>query len=200
MIVSTRTGVRDRTADANFRRLAMRTWLAAGAMLAFLGVGAAQAAPLSIGAMTLAPQAQQQFAKDYGMREVRELSDYANVQLSRALTRAGAQITPDAPVRVEITLVAATPNKPTMKQLGDRVGLDYMRSIGVGGAELNARFVDVSSGRTLQEVGYRWYESSLANEYSLTTWGDAREAIRLFAREVAEAYAHSSALEGPAGS
>jgi hypothetical protein len=164
----------------------MRTVFAATLGFALLSAGAAQAAPVTLGATALAPQAQQKFEKSYGVREVGYLSDYAQSEVSRALTKAGAEVGTGG-LRVEVTLLSARPSKPTFKQLGDRVGLDYYRSISLGGAKLQAKFID-ASGAVVDTVDGGYYETDLQFAYALSTWYDAERGIRSFARKVGQRY------------
>ncbi len=165
----------------------MRVPFAAGLAL-FLLAGSALAAPVTVKPLALSPEAQKDFAETYGEREIAGLSDYLTKQLTRTLTAAGAEITPNAPLTIETTLTAAKPSKPTFKQLSDKPGLDYFRSVSLGGATLEARVLD-GQGKVIREVGYRWYEHSLANSRGVGAWTDAERAMRRFAREVAAAYA-----------
>jgi hypothetical protein len=88
--------------------------------------------------------------------------------------------------RIEVTIVDAEPNRPTMQQLRDRPSLDPS-SISIGGAELQARLPDG------EVVTHRRYNHSLADiGGAATTWSEARRAIRQFAVKVADAYIASS--------
>ena len=108
---------------------------------------------------------------------------------SRAsLTERGATLSEGAPVTVEISIVDADPNRPTMQQLADTPGLDAFRSISIGGAELHA-VLRGADGQVLSEVTHRRYNHSLDDVIPpATTWTEARRAIRQFANKVADAY------------
>ena len=162
---------------------------------AIAGFALAFAAPVSAAPVTVRPvsidaELQKKFDDDYGPREIAILQEIVVDALARELTRAGATLSDNAPVRIETTLVAVKPSKPTFHQAAARIGLDTMRSVSIGGAELRARIVN-ADGTTLGEVTYEWYESDLQFSTAQTTWSDARRAIRRFADEVGDAYANA---------
>ncbi|MGE3304226.1 MAG: hypothetical protein AB7M12_14065 [Hyphomonadaceae bacterium] len=169
----------------------MRSILAAAAFLAF--AGAAQAAPLAIAKPAFAPEAQRSLTQNYGARDGEQLAAYAQQALTRRLAAAGAEIAPAAGVRLETTIVAVRPNKPTFKQLADRPGLDYARSYSLGGAEISGRFVD-ANGAIIRTFSRRWYETDLRNARGLFAWSDAERAIRFYADDAAKLYRASAAL------
>lgn len=171
----------------------MRTAIAAMFGLAVLSAGAGYAAPVTIAPFALAPEAQQKFDKSYGAREAGILSDYAQQQVGRSLTRAGAQVGANG-LRVEVTLLSAKPSKPTFEQLSDKPGLDYIRSISLGGSRLQAKFID-ASGAVIDTVDGGFYESDLRFSYATTTWYDAERGIRNFATKVGERYAMLNAAQ-----
>ncbi len=159
---------------------------------AIAGLALALAAPASAAPVTVRPVAidaelQKTFDDDYGQREVAILQKIVADALERELTEAGATVADGAPVSIETTLVDVKPSKPTFQQAVDTVGLDTIRSISIGGAELRARIVG-ADGATLGEVTYEWYESDLLFSTANTTWSDARHAIRRFAGKVGDAY------------
>lgn len=161
------------------------------AAAAFMFSTAAFAAPVSIAPVTFSPELEETIAEEYGAREGEYLRDAVTEALSRALARRGATVTDGAPVTVEVTIVDADPNRPTFEQLGHRPGLDPLRSISIGGAELRAVLRD-SSGETISEVTHRRYNHDLREVTGAeSTWTEARHAIRQFATKVADAYAAS---------
>jgi hypothetical protein len=145
------------------------------------------AADVTVRPMTVDAALQKKFDQDYGVREVGVLEKIVARALERELTRAGASVVEGAPVAVEVTLVDVKPSKPTLRQSMDRPGLDVMRSVSIGGAELRGRIVG-ADGATLREVSYEWYEHDLLFSAALSTWADAHTAIRRFAGKVGEAY------------
>ena len=162
------------------------------AIAAFAGLAIALAAPASAAPVTVAPVTidaalQKKFDADYGAREIAVLQKMVTDSISRELTQSGATVGAGAAVTVETTLVNVKPSRPTFQQAVDKPGLDLVRSISVGGAELRARIVG-ADGATLGEVTYKWYEDDLTYAYATATWSDARRAIGLFADRVARAY------------
>lgn len=167
------------------RKTFTRGMLAAGFALAAMTVSA-HAAPVVVTDVALSPKAQTQFDKVYGAREVAPLTDYAKRHIERELTKAGANVGA-AGLRVETTLTSATANKPTFKQLSDRPGLDYIRSVSVGGSRLTARFID-QTGAVVGEVEGGYYENDIRFVYAAAPWADAERGIRIFAAKVGERY------------
>jgi hypothetical protein len=166
----------------------MRRFAIAAAFAAAAFASPALAAPVAVKPMAVDPALQETFEDDYGSREIAVLQKIVDEAVRRELVRVGATVADAAPVTVETTLVDVKPSRPTFQQAIDKPGLDTMRSISIGGAELKARLVG-ADGATLDEVTYEWFETDLLFSAANTTWSDARRAIRQFAREVGEAYA-----------
>jgi hypothetical protein len=147
--------------------------LAAAAMLALAAPASAQTAPVSF-----SPEFQQALDEDLGAREGEILSTLVSHAIDAELARRGVEYAGG----IEVTIVDAEPNRPTMQQLFDRPSLDAS-SVSIGGAELRAA---LPGGEV---VTHRRYNHSLADVLGATsTWSEARRAIRQFAVKVADAY------------
>lgn len=147
-------------------------------MLAFAAPAWAQTTPISF-----SPEFQTALEEDFGVREGEILRVAVNDAITRELSRRG--VSADS-ARIDVTIVDAEPNRPTMQQLSHRPGLD-MGSISIGGAELRA-VIRGANGQTT-EVTHRRYNHSLADiAGAATTWTEARRSIRQFAVKVADAY------------
>lgn len=156
----------------------IRYFLASAAVLAFAAPAWAQSTPVSF-----SPEFQTSLEEDYGVREGEVLRTAVTDAISRELTRRG--VSADM-ARIDVTIVDAEPNRPTMQQLFDRPSLDFS-SISIGGAELRAT-VRAANGATT-EVTHRRYNHSLDDIVGpATTWTEARRSIRQFAVKVADAY------------
>ncbi|MDZ4776014.1 MAG: hypothetical protein SGJ23_04415 [Alphaproteobacteria bacterium] len=158
---------------------------AAGLSLAFAAT--ASAGPVVVRPIAVEADLQKKFDDDYGTREIAELQEALNRALAAELASVGATIGAEGPITIETTLVDVKPSRPTLAQGQKRPGLDMIRSVSLGGAELKARLV-AADGRVLNEFSYDWYEYDLANAYGTSTWSDARRAIRRYADRVAAAY------------
>jgi hypothetical protein len=165
--------------------------LAIAGLAFFALAGPAAAGPVTILPSTLAPEFEAVIVEDYGRREAGYLQRRVDRAVEHALVRAGATPAQGAALRIETTIVSARPNKPTLQQLSDLPGLDYMRSIGTGGAELTA-VLRGADGATVGEVRHRYYSYDLRYVYANTTWHDAERAISGFARKLAREYARIS--------
>lgn len=155
--------------------------------IAAIGFAASAAAePVALTPIAFSPALQADIQEDLGARDGDYLRRMTADALTRALRNVGADVTSSAPMRVEVTIVDAEPNRPTFKQLGQRIGLDYS-SISIGGAELNA-VVRGADGQVLAQVNHRRFSNSLRDvALGASTWSDARRAISQFAVKVARA-------------
>lgn len=149
------------------------------AVFAALGlVGSALAEPLSTVSsveVTLSPALREKAAKEYGLKEVDRLAVELRKDVERQLERTGVL----AGGRVELILVDVKPNRPTMKQMGDKPGLSY-QSFGVGGAQIEGKAIAVDGAVT--PIRYRWYETDIRDSWYQSTWADAEHAFDRFAR------------------
>lgn len=162
---------------------------------AFCGLAALayaqSAAAVTVSPISFSPEFEEELNDELGLREGDILRRDVERSVARALAARGVAGNSGT---IEITIVDAQPNRPTMGQLGERPGLDYMRSVSIGGAELRA-VIRGANGEVLTEVEHRRYNHSLADFHGIPpagTWSEARRAINRFATKVADAYvAHS---------
>lgn len=120
---------------------------------------------------------QEKLEEDYGLREGERLSEDVREDLERALDKAGVD-----PARIEIVLIDAKPNKPTFEQLGDNPGLDFSRSISIGGATVSAVAFD-AEGKEIGSLEYDWYENNIRDVFGAGVWTDANRSFRFFSRK-----------------
>lgn len=165
----------------------MRLTLALASLSALAFAAAANAEQVSLAPVSYSPEFQTALSRDLGEREGAYLSNDMMRAVSDAITRHGATFGENG-LSIEISIISADPNRPTMRQLFRRPELDAGRTIAVGGAEYRA-VIKAADGRTLTEVTHR------LNNYSLddlvgppTTWTTAERAIDQFAEKVADAY------------
>lgn len=148
----------------------------------------AWAAPVALAQITYSDQFRETLQDNLGAYEGEVLRAALERYVSNALIRHGATIDQSATVIIEITIVDARPNHPTMQQIVDRPGLDPHLSISTGGAELRAR-VRTNDGTVLREVSHRRYSNGLIDIVrAQSTWTEARRAMQQFAEKVADAY------------
>jgi hypothetical protein len=156
----------------------IRYLLAGAAVLAFAAPAWAQSTPVSFSS-----EFQTALEEEYGVREGEVLRSAVTDAITRELARRGVS---SNDVSIDVTIVDAEPNRPTMQQLIDQPSLDFA-SISIGGAELRATVRGANGAAT--EVTHRRYNHSLADlSGAATTWTEARRAIRQFAVKVADAY------------
>lgn len=161
--------------------------LLGAAALALFQWAPAAAQPVSV---SYSPEFQASLHDTLGDREGAYLTREVNHAISAALARRGVAAGSGAIV-VETTIIDADPNRPTFQQLVDRPGLDPMRSISIGGAELHA-VLRSADGRVLTEVNHRRYDFTIEDVFPSMTWSAADQAIRGFAEKVADAYVAQS--------
>lgn len=157
------------------------------AALTFASTASAQ----TFSPVSFSPEFQSALADDIGEREGAYLSQSLTRIVQGALERRG--VSADG-ITVELQIVNADPNRPTLRQLSANPAIDSMRSISTGGAELRAVLRD-RSGAVIAEVEHRYYSQNLRDVFVVpNTWTDARRSMQQFANKVADAYvAHASA-------
>jgi hypothetical protein len=125
---------------------------------------------------------QKKLEKDYGVRESEVLQESLKSRVEQALAKAGAG---GRVSRVVVTIEDAKPNRPTFNQVSDKPGLDPIRSISIGGAEVTGIAYD-ASGAQIAELNYDWYETDLSQSIGVDTWHDARWVFSRFANRFAD--------------
>lgn len=139
---------------------------------------------LPASALTVEAKMSTEFQKklddDLGAREAKTLTD----SLTRKVTNAFESHRVNAD-RVVVTIEDAKPNRPTFQQVTDKPGLDAMRSISIGGAQVSGIAYD-ASGNEIGRFEHKWYETDLANVLAASTWTDARTSFDRFARRFAD--------------
>jgi hypothetical protein len=152
-------------------------YLLAAAVLTFSAPAWARSTPVSF-----SPEFQTALEEELGVREGEVLRSAVTDAISHELSQRGVS----GNFSIDVTIVDAEPNRPTMQQLIDQPSLDFS-SVSIGGAELRA-VVRGANGATT-EVSHRRYNHSLSDlQGAATTWTEARRAIRQFAVKVADAY------------
>src|SRR5690349_13650589 len=96
---------------------------------------------------------QKKLDKEYGAREAKTLTDTLVRKIEAAFAKQGVKAD-----KVVVTIEDARPNRPTIQQVADKPGLDAIRSISLGGAELTGIAYD-ASGKELGQLNHQWYEN-----------------------------------------
>jgi len=137
---------------------------------------AAAAAPATVH-VSIGPKLQKKAEKTYGVREVDQLAAGLQRDVERQLERTGALQN----AQVELVLVDAKPNRPTLKEMGDRPGLSFS-SFSVGGARIEGRATSIDG--SVQPLTYSWYETDIRQSRMRSTWSDAELTFDRFARRL----------------
>ncbi len=167
----------------------MRSTIALVSLAAFFSLSLpANATPVNLSPVSFSPEFQTALEEDLGAREGERLQTDLTNAVTRELTARGASMGQGG-ITIELSIIDADPNRPTWQQLANRPGLDYMRSISVGGAELRA-LLRGADGQIISEVNHRRYNHSIADAAlgASNTWSEAQRTIRRFASRVADAY------------
>lgn len=122
----------------------------------------------------------EELADNYGEREGEILGREITKDLGQAFEKAGID-----PAKVEVTILDAKPNRPTMEQMRQEPGLDGFRSISLGGMKLQASAYD-ADGQLLASHEYGWFENNLRDVVGSAVWSDARRASDRFSRRFAD--------------
>jgi hypothetical protein len=161
------------------------------AATAFIVTQTASAQPVAPEQISYSPEFQTALDEEYGLREGEILRRAVADSINNELARRGVS-TAGGPA-IEVLIVNAEPNRPTMQQLAEQPGLDSIRSISIGGADLRA-VLRSADGTVVEEVEHRRFNYTIDEAVGSSTWTEARRSIRRFANKVADAYvAHASA-------
>ncbi len=90
-----------------------------------------------------------------------------------------------APIRADLVLEDATPNRPTIQQLSDHPGLS-MTSIALGGAAISG-VVTFADGHT-ETLGYSFRQDSLRDDIGVGQWTDAERAFEFLGDDLAHGH------------
>ncbi len=90
-----------------------------------------------------------------------------------------------SPVRADLVLEDAIPDRPTMQQLSDHPGLSES-SLALGGAAISG-VVTYADGRT-QPFSYSFRQDSLRDEVGVGQWTDAERAFQLLGGDLAHGH------------
>lgn len=151
---------------------------------AILAASTALIAPLALAAeisVDYAPEFAETLEDNYGLKEGEYLAKEIREDIDRELRKAGIDV-----ATIKVTILDAKPTKPTFEQLGARPGLDYGRSVSLGGMEMSAEAFD-ADGNMVTDLTYGWFENDL-DQVGLSTWYDARRASNKFARKLAKKF------------
>jgi len=149
------------------------------ALAALIALGLAAAAEATTINVAYSEDFAEKLEDDYGLREGTRLSEEIIEDLERELNDRGLEAE-----RIDITILDAKPNRPTMEQLSGRPGLDPFRSVSIGGMSLTGTITHMDG--EVSEVEYKWFENDIRQSVGVSTWWDANRVSRRFARRVAE--------------
>ena len=115
-------------------------------------------------------------ALDLGERDVRRQADRLAEVVHAALVREGGF----EGATINLVLLDVRPNRPTFQQLADSPGLDGLRSVSTGGAEITGEVV-LADGTVKPLPRWDWYSHSISEVMGFTTWQDAERAYSRYA-------------------
>ena len=143
--------------------------------------------PLELGEVAISEDLQVKAAEEYGERDIERLTEALRAEAEAALMGAGRLAVDGAEPegRIELTLVDADPNRPTMLQMKNEPGLSF-QSFSRGGAAIEAVLYD-ASGAEAGRMEYDWYSPDLRDAWARGVWSDADRTIDRFASRLASA-------------
>ncbi len=157
--------------------LVLTTALAA---LGFAAVASAQppmqTSPGSYVTVAIGPTLQLK-ANDYGERELQDISKDLHDEVQGAIAHSHTA----RPVRVDLVIEDAVPNRPTFEQLGRTVGLSF-RSVGIGGARISGAVTYADGAQ--RPIREQYFETEIREERGADTWYDAGRAFQQVAEDI----------------
>lgn len=160
------------------RLVAFISSIAATSALAF-SVHAAPLGPVADVRVSIGSELQDK-ADEYGQRDLDMLASDLRNSVIQAIGRAGGGLSP-AGGTLDLVIEAATPNRPTMRQMNRRPGLSY-ESFGLGGAKISG-VLKTADGQQVP-LSYDWYETDIRWSVGAGTWTDAETTFDRFARHL----------------
>jgi hypothetical protein len=157
------------------------TLLLASPLAAFAQPAPRSLPPVSEVQVVIGPRLEAK-AHDYGQRDLDLLASELKTDVENQLRRKN-RLGPGG-VRLMLTITDATPDHPTMAQLGNNPGLDYMRSVGRGSATIDG--VEIQPDGARRPVHFQYEQEYLREAHAQGTWGDAENTFDWFAREYAD--------------
>lgn len=166
-------------------------------------LAAAQRTPVRVGDVTLGAELAAH-VEDIGARDLERLLAELREDVERSLAERGLLARAGEPAaELDLTLVEATPNRPTFAQLSgdgdwgwDRSGSRRpplsrylsLSSFGIGRVKLEG-VVTGANGAPLGEVTYRYEETDIYQAQFAATWTDVHRGIDMFANRLARTLA-----------
>ena len=117
---------------------------------------------------------------DLGVREVRQQADRLGQVVEAALRRRGGF----EGARIELELIDVRPTRPTHEQIRRQPGLDPIRSVSIGGAEIRGRVV-LADGSVREIDPFEYRTHTVTEVIGFSTWRDAERAYDRFAAGLA---------------
>lgn len=118
--------------------------------------------------------------KELGERDVQRQAD----RLAEVVQRRLASESEFEGAQVDLVLTSLRPNRPTFQQMADRPGLDFHRSLSIGGAAIEGR-ITMADGSVVP-VSYDWFSPSITYVQGYTTWQDAERAYHRLASNLVD--------------
>jgi hypothetical protein len=136
--------------------------------------------PVSDVRVTVGPRLEAK-AHDYGQGDLDMLARELKKDVEDQLRRKG-RLAPGG-LTLELVITDATPDHPTMTQLGNNPSLDYMRSVGKGSATIDGFEIRADGSR--RPIHFDYQQLYLQEARVQGTWGDAENTFAWFARDYA---------------
>jgi hypothetical protein len=123
-------------------------------------------------------------ADELGMEELTRLATYLREDLERALVQSNWLGVSVNEISLNVVIVDAVPNRPTMAQI-NRVETTHYGTTTAGGASLRASLIR-GDNEVIAEFSYAWVNPSLDESANYGIWTDARQTFSRFSTSVAD--------------
>lgn len=120
----------------------------------------------------------------YGERDLERLVTRLEKKMAARLEKEGVTVSDTSTNVLRITLDDARPTRPTFEQMSKNVSLSRA-SYGRGGASFAATLI-ANNGEAQGDISYAWYEQTICDSATASTWSDSNRAIDRFARKTAK--------------
>lgn len=120
---------------------------------------------------------EKEFKENYGIREKEIIQEILADEVDKVFGNSN--------YKIEFNLINVIPNRPTLQQMADKMGLSY-DSFGIGGANISGKVYDMN-GKLIAESKFDYSNPSIFDARNTWTWHDAEWALERFVNKLSAA-------------
>ncbi len=124
--------------------------------------------------LNLDEKLEKQFKDNYGIREKAIIENILTDEIEKVFN--------GKDYKIELNLINVVPNRPTLQQMSDKMGLSY-ESFGTGGAKISGKVFD-KDGKLIATTNYDYTNPSIYDARNVWTWHDAEWALERFVNKL----------------